>query len=265
MARQLGPIVKYRSGPKKGQLAGPDIDAWFQKDRFKDQPGIVAQWAAMHSASGIPQNWIKADKLNAEYVAQWQKAHPDDVAQWVKNHPENPEPKPEDLAVLFFTSYSKSHPGTFPVAVEHKTADGKTEKVIEPVKVGPEIQAAFFDMWLQSNADADLEPVPADAVMASGSGLDPDITLSNALWQLDRVAAAWAKKTNSDEARLHKDIEQSLREKSHAPFGGLLGVPLVNVMEINLALQEALSENGGRREVIYTHRNSNKTGKAVFL
>ncbi len=265
VARQLGPIVKYRSGPKKGQLAGPDIDAWFQKDRFKDQPGIVAQWAAMHSASGIPQNWIKADKLNAEYVAQWQKAHPDDVAQWVKNHPENPEPKPEDLAVLFFTSYSKSHPGTFPVAVEHKTADGKTEKVIEPVKVGPEIQAAFFDMWLQSNADADLEPVPADAVMASGSGLDPDITLSNALWQLDRVAAAWAKKTNSDEARLHKDIEQSLREKSHAPFGGLLGVPLVNVMEINLALQEALSENGGRREVIYTHRNSNKTGKAVFL
>ena len=71
-------------------------------------------------------------------------------------------------------------------------------------------------MWLQSHPDADLEPVPADMVMASGSGLDPDITLANALWQLDRVAPAWAKKTNGDEVKLHKDIEQLLREKSRA-------------------------------------------------
>src|SRR5262245_35835555 len=32
VARQLGPIVKYYSGPKKGQPAGPDVEAWFQKD-----------------------------------------------------------------------------------------------------------------------------------------------------------------------------------------------------------------------------------------
>jgi K+-transporting ATPase ATPase C chain len=245
VARQLGPIVKYRSGPNKGQLVGPDIDAWFQKDRFNGQPGIVAQWASMHSASGMPQNWIKDDKLNAEYVAQWQKSHPDEVAQWIKTHLDNPEPKPEDLAVPFFSSYSKSHPGTFPVAVEHKTADGKMEKVIEPVKDGPDIQAAFFDMWLQSHPDADMEQVPADAVMASGSGLDPDITLSNALWQLDRVAAAWSKKINSDEAKLHEDIAQLLREKSHAPLGGLAGVPLVNVLEINLALRDRYQKTMG--------------------
>src|SRR5262249_34955541 len=34
-ARRLGPIVKYRSGSKKGQLAGPDIEAWFQADRYQ--------------------------------------------------------------------------------------------------------------------------------------------------------------------------------------------------------------------------------------
>ena len=85
----------------------------------------------------------------------------------------------------------------------------------------------------------DLERVPADMVMASGSGLDPDITLSNALWQLDRVAAAWAKKTGTTNERgLHDQIEQLLRDKSHAPLGGLVGVPLVNVLEVNLALRD---------------------------
>ena len=90
-----------------------------------------------------------------------------------------------------------------------------------------------------------MEQVPADAVMASGSGLDPDITLSNALWQLDRVAAAWSKKINSDEAKLHEDIAQLLREKSHAPLGGLAGVPLVNVLEINLALRDRYQKTMG--------------------
>src|ERR1700739_4920952 len=34
VASILGPIVKYRSGPKAGQLVAPDIEAWFQQDRF---------------------------------------------------------------------------------------------------------------------------------------------------------------------------------------------------------------------------------------
>jgi K+-transporting ATPase ATPase C chain len=141
--------------------------------------------------------------------------------------------------VPFFTDYSKTHPGTFPSAVEHKTPDGKTEKKIEPVKEGTDIQAGFFDMWLGEHSDVDLERVPADMVMASGSGLDPDITLDNAIWQLDRVAAAWAKKAgNTNEKELHDQIEQLVRGKSHAPLGGLVGVPLVNVLEVNLALRD---------------------------
>ena len=99
-------------------------------------------------------------------------------------------------------------------------------------------------MWLQEHSDADLQRVPADMVTTSGSGLDPDITLRNALWQLEnRVAAAWAKKTGTaDEKKLRDEIEQLLRQKSRAPLGGLAGVPLVNVLEINLALKEALCE-----------------------
>jgi K+-transporting ATPase ATPase C chain len=246
VARQLGPIVKYRSGLKKGQPVGPDIEGWFQKDQFGGKPGIVAQWADLHS--GVAQNWVKGDKLNAAYVEAWQKSHPEEVAEWIKKNPGTPEPKPEDLAGPFFADFSKAHPGTFPSPVQHKRPDGKTEKKIEPVKessdIQTDIQAGFFDMWLQEHPDVDLQRVPADMVMASGSGLDPDITLDNARWQLDRVAAAWAKKTGADPVKLHQEIEQLLRDKSQAPLHGLVGVPLVNVLEVNLALKDRYQKAG---------------------
>src|SRR6185295_7792041 len=31
----LGPVVKYRGGPKAGELVGPDIDAWFARDSYR--------------------------------------------------------------------------------------------------------------------------------------------------------------------------------------------------------------------------------------
>jgi K+-transporting ATPase ATPase C chain len=231
VARQLGPIVKYQSGAKKGQPVGPDVEAW-----FRSKPDLVAQWAEAHAT--VAQNWVKADKLNTEYVAAWQKAHPEEVGAWVKENPSTPEPKPEDLAVPFFASYAKINPGTFPVAVEHKMPDGKTEKRIEPATEGSDIQGVFFDMWLQEHADADLEPVPADMVMASGSGLDPHITLANALFQLDHVAGKWAETTKREPGEVRREIEASLRQKAEAPLGGLVGVEMINVLEVNLALRE---------------------------
>jgi K+-transporting ATPase ATPase C chain len=235
VARQLGPIVKYRSGPQKGERVEPDIESWFQKDHFNGRPGIVAHWATAHPT--IAQNWVKADQLNAACVAAWQKTHPNEVARWVKANPDTPEPKPEDLAVPFFVSHAHDHPGTFPVVTEHKTSEGKTERRIDLAQEGTAIQATFFDMWLEDHPDADLARVPADMVMASGSGLDPHITLDNARWQLDRVSAAWAKITGRRESSVRGEIEQLLREQSHAPLNGLVGVPLVNVLAINLALQ----------------------------
>ncbi|MGO8752248.1 MAG: potassium-transporting ATPase subunit C [Thermoguttaceae bacterium] len=243
VARQLGPIVKYRGGPKKGQLVAPDVESWFQKDQFDGKAGIVAQWASLHStvAQNWLHDWVKADKLNAAYVAVWEAANPDDVAKWKSEN--TPDPKPEDLAAgvagAFFTSFSKDHPGAFPGVAEFEK-DGKTAKTIGSVKEGSDVQSLFFDMWLQEHSDVDLERVPADMVMSSGSGLDPYITLDNALWQLDnRAAAAWAKKTgNTNEKELHDQIRKLLRDKSHAPLGGLVGVPLVNVLDVNIALRD---------------------------
>ena len=146
------------------------------------------------------------------------------------------------------------------------------------MKRDAEIQAAFFDMWRQENPDVPLEQVPADMVMASGSGLDPHITLDNARYQLTyRVAAAQADKMiaaraepllkakgpeltdsqkkamladarKSIETKLGGALEEKVRvtiaklldDKKEAPLAGLVGVPLVNVLELNVALAERM-------------------------
>ncbi len=93
-------------------------------------------------------------------------------------------------------------------------------------------------MWRQEHPQADLAPVPADMVTASGSGLDPDITLANALFQLDRVAAAWARDTRRDAGQVRQEIADLLRQRATAPLGGLAGEPMVNVLAINLELRK---------------------------
>ncbi len=134
-----------------------------------------------------------------------------------------------------------STPRNFSSQVEHKTPDGKVKKAMEPVKEDTDIQSYFFDMWRQENPDVDLQPVPADMVMASGSGLDPHITLTNAFYQLDRVAAKWAADTKRDAAQVKKEIEDLLLQKAQAPLDGLVGVDLVNVLEVNLALRDCFA------------------------
>jgi K+-transporting ATPase ATPase C chain len=235
VAKTLGPIVVYRSGSKKGQPVGPDVARWIQADRYMGKPQIVAQWADAHAS--IAQGWVTADPTHGQYVDAWAKQHPDVVAQWVKDNPATPQPKAPDLAVVFFEHFAGENPGRFPAAATHQTPDGKTIASVEPVKEGTDIQATFFDMWRQEHPDADLEDVPGDMVTTSGSGLDPDITLANARYQLDRVAAKWAKDAGRDEAVVRRQIEGILGDKAWAPMGGLFGEKLVNVLEVNLELR----------------------------
>lgn len=71
-------------------------------------------------------------------------------------------------------------------------------------------------------------PVPVDAVTGSASGLDPHITLKNALLQAPRVAGARGLSENRvlEEIRLHTEGRNL----------GILGEPRVNVLMLNLAL-----------------------------
>jgi K+-transporting ATPase ATPase C chain len=235
VARTLGPIVTYRSGPNAGKLVAPDIEAWFQKDLYQGNSHLVAQWADMHNS--LAQGWVTGDPTHGAYVDGWTKSHPSVVADFVKANPGTPQPKASDLAVVFFEIYSKENPGTFPSAVTHTGKDGKPQTSIEPVKVGSDIQSIFFDMWRMDHSDADLNEVPGDMVTTSASGLDPHISLQNAEFQLDRVAGKWAADLKRDPATVRAEIEQILEGNTAAPWGGLIGEKFINVLEVNLALR----------------------------
>lgn len=72
--------------------------------------------------------------------------------------------------------------------------------------------------------------VPVDAVTASGSGLDPDISVTNALDQAPRVARV-------RHLALHEVIDLVHQYTSGRQLG-ILGEPSVNVLELNVALEQ---------------------------
>ena len=113
---------------------------------------------------------------------------------------------------------------------------------IMPINTGPDIQSIFFDMWREDHPDASLQNLPGDLVTTSASGLDPHITLDNAQYQLNRVASKWALDLKSDQASVRQEIEAILQANSSAPFGGLAGEKLINVLEVNLELRKRFGD-----------------------
>ena len=71
-------------------------------------------------------------------------------------------------------------------------------------------------------------PIPADAITASASGLDPDITPANAAAQAARVARARGASTEA--------IQNLIASNTQGRDLGVLGEARVNVLKLNLAL-----------------------------
>jgi len=76
--------------------------------------------------------------------------------------------------------------------------------------------------------------IPADAVTASGSGLDPDISPANAALQAPRIAAARGLPASA--------VNEVIAAETSQPVLGFIGQPRVNVLAVNRALDAMQSK-----------------------
>lgn len=74
-------------------------------------------------------------------------------------------------------------------------------------------------------------PVPVDLVTASGSGLDPEISLAGAYYQAARIARSRSISV--------EQVRSLIEEKRQNRYLGFFGEPRVNVLALNLALDQA--------------------------
>ncbi len=82
---------------------------------------------------------------------------------------------------------------------------------------------------LKGNSPVNSSLIPVDLVTASASGLDPDISIAAAYYQVQRVALA----RGMSEATVMKLVNQFIEQ----PQFGVLGEARVNVLQLNLALE----------------------------
>jgi potassium-transporting ATPase KdpC subunit len=80
------------------------------------------------------------------------------------------------------------------------------------------------------NGLSESAPVPADAVTASGSGLDPHISLQNAELQIPRVVKA--------RGVAEEKVRKLIRQNTNGRDFGVFGEPGVNVLQLNRALDQ---------------------------
>lgn len=92
-----------------------------------------------------------------------------------------------------------------------------------------EVQARI-DTFLVHNPTVKKSEIPVDLVTASGSGLDPNISVQAAKVQVERIAVA--RKLQVTE--LNKLIEKN----TEAPLWGLFGPEKINVLKLNIALEQ---------------------------
>lgn len=87
----------------------------------------------------------------------------------------------------------------------------------------------------EAHAVTNQQKVPSDLLFASGSGLDPDITLKSAYFQVARVAAARGLAADEGHNLLNALIQQEAIKRT-------FGLPRVNVLQLNMALDQLMQE-----------------------
>lgn len=115
-----------------------------------------------------------------------------------------------------------------PSAVDYNAAgSGGSNKGPSNQEYLAEVQARI-DTFLVHNPGVEKAEIAADLVTASGSGLDPHISVQAANVQVKRIAKI--RSVSED------DLLQLIQENTEKPLLGLLGTERINVLKLNLAL-----------------------------
>lgn len=141
---------------------------------------------------------------------------------------QNGQPVGSLLLAQNFTRPEYFHPrpsaagndGYDPTASSGSNLGPTSQKLYDRVK-------ASAEQFRKENTDY-TGPIPADALTASGSGLDPHISLANANVQAARVAKARGVRSSV--------IESAIASATEGRDLGFLGEPRVNVLQLNLQL-----------------------------
>ena len=116
--------------------------------------------------------------------------------------------------------------------------DGNTKMYSGPSNLSPESQEykelveQRVEKIQEANPDADTEKIPENLVTCSGSGLDPDISVAAAEYQVPRLAKA----NQMTEDKIQGIIDKCTNHK----ILGIFGEETVNVLKVNLMLEGIL-------------------------
>ncbi len=94
----------------------------------------------------------------------------------------------------------------------------------------------YAEQFRQENGLSPDTPLPADIITASGSGLDPDISVAAALLQVNRIVAARHVLGGGNAAITGERVRALIAQNTQGRDLGILGEPRVNVLVLNLAL-----------------------------
>lgn len=92
---------------------------------------------------------------------------------------------------------------------------------------------------LRSHDPTNTSPIPIDLVTASGSGVDPHISVAAARWQIARVA----RELGVEHASIERLVDQAIEERQF----GVLGERRVNVLLLNHAVRTLATASGGAK------------------
>ncbi|MGG7306569.1 potassium-transporting ATPase subunit KdpC [Curtobacterium sp. AB451] len=166
----------------------------------------VGQAAFHDQANGSMVTSSDGKVVGSSLIGQASSGSATDAARWFQSRPSAAGEKGYDANASSGSNLGPNNPDLLTAIEERKAAIAKADGVPE-------------------------SSIPADAVTASGSGLDPDISPEYALLQVSRVASA----RGMSEAAVRALVD----EHTEARQLGFLGEPVVNVLELNLALAKA--------------------------